>query len=195
MGRHYAGQFPVLSNPWQAGSRRRYQAVPMVLLELRCSCCIGQWLSSRRVILLKRWGEKSQAVAGRKQCAVSSGVSTGGKCKGKYAKEIPEPKRNNNIILSNNLLFMKHSSERERKKKAYQFLNSLWKNNKTTNCSHGGKMQMKWKTFFCHHLPLSTATGLWTLFHWANRKSNTVPLINLESLTFIKTGNKKFANQ
>lgn len=56
-------------------------------------------------------------------------------------------------------------------------------------------MQMKWGTFFCHHLPLPTATRLWSLFHWANRRSNIVPVINLESLIFIKTGNKKIANQ
>lgn len=151
MGRHYAGQFPVLSNPWQAGSRRRCHAGPRDLLELCCSRCIWQWLSSSRVIL-RRWGEKSPAAAGGTQCADSSGVSTGGKGKGKYAQEILEPKRNNNLILSNNLLFMKHSDEGKKSLPVFKFSMEK-KQNKTTNGSHGGKMQKKWKTFFCHHLP------------------------------------------
>lgn len=168
---------------------------PWFFLNCAAPCCIWQRLSNRWVIL-RRWGEKSpQAVAGRKQCAVSSGVSTGKKnVKANMPKKFLNQRET--ITQFSVIIYSSWNTHlRRKKKKAYQFFNSKWENNKTTNCSHGGKMQMTWKTFFCHYLPLSTATWLWTLFHWANRRSYTVPLITLESLTFIKTGNKKIANQ
>lgn len=50
------------------------------------------------------------------------------------------------------------------------FLISVEKH-KTTSWSHGGKIQMKWKTAFCHDLPLSNDILYGSYFTGTNRSN------------------------
>lgn len=97
----------------------------MVLLELRCSL-LHMTMAQQQTGNPQKMGRKITTSSGWQEtvCCLLRCFHREKKCKGKYAKEIPEPTRNSNTILGNNLLFMKHSSEKKKKKKAYQFLNS-----------------------------------------------------------------------
>lgn len=89
----------------------------MVLLELRCSL-LHMTMAQQQTGNPQKMGRKITTSSGWQEtvCCLLRCFHREKKCKGKYAKEIPEPTRNNNTILGNNLLFMKHSSEGKKKK-------------------------------------------------------------------------------
>lgn len=80
----------------------------MVLLELRCSL-LHMTMARRQTGNPQRTGRKTTSTSGGQKTVsgLSPQVLPQGKkkSKGKYAKEIPEPRRNSNIIPSSNLLF------------------------------------------------------------------------------------------
>lgn len=110
----------------------------MVFLEPQCSL-LHMTMAQRQTGNRQRKGRKITTVVNRKQpeYQLLRYFHRGKKSKGKYAKEIPEPRRNSNIILSNNQLLDETLIEEKKNTSFFFFIQK--KNDKTTNWSHGGK--------------------------------------------------------
>ena len=74
----------------------------------------------------------------------------------------------------------------ENRKNSSFFFYSQQEYTKITNWSCGGEVQIRWKIFGCHNLPLWMPLYYGGYFAWTNTRLNTICIINLESLAFVK---------
>lgn len=87
---------------------------------------------------------------------------------------------------------MKHSSK-EKKLPAFFILNG--KTTKPQIGSHGGKIQMRWKTFPCQDLPLSNDTLQCKLFYWGKPNIKNFIFDQFGVSYFYRMGNKNTINK